>query len=158
MLCLPRRIIRCSASRCAPPCTSRACCWPRTSRASTARRTGPVVTGVPSTTSNMQRRVCVDAKMEKKPRVVEISRSLIGSALAFAVADLTRQAALASVVRTADMAGGIDESLKALQAFPRAPELGLLVDDLLEGGSVALHIDSNPDFKASADGWKIRYP
>src|SRR5260370_37265064 len=145
MLCLPRRIIRCSASRCAPPCTSRACCWPRTSRASTARRTGPVVTGVPSTTSNMQRRVCVDAKMEKKPRVVEISRSLIGSALAFAVADLTRQAALASVVRTADMAGGIDEGLQALQAVGRGREGGLRVDRLVEGAGAFLDIDGMPD-------------
>src|SRR5260370_11011484 len=121
MLCLPQRLIRCPATRCSPACTSSACVWPRRARASTARRTGPVVTGVPSTTSNMQRRVCVDAKMEKKPRVVEISRSLIGSALAFAVADLTRQAALASLVRTADMAGGTDEEPKDLQTFPPCP-------------------------------------
>src|SRR5260370_2986357 len=144
MLCLPQRIIRCSASRCAPTCTSSACCWPRPARASTARRTGPVVTGVPSTTSNMQRRVCVDAKMEKKPRVVEISRSLIGSALAFAVADLTRQAAFASVVRTADMAGGLDESPKAVQTLARARELALLVDDLMEAAAVSVHMDAMP--------------
>ncbi len=97
----------------------------------------------------------MDAKMEKKPRVVEISRSLIGSALAFAVADLTRQAALASVVRTADMAGGIDESLKALQTFARARELALLVDDLMEADAVAVHMDAMPDFRSSVKEGKI---